>query len=120
MTQRETFAEQLNFFGIWDQKFKNFENNDPSWFAKVFLNLYLQLYEVPGVQQVKQRNLYNFVQGCTNYERQLYCEWILHYSREWEADIGSINRDRLQSCISDGGVLEYLSYSNPVLAPVQV
>jgi len=109
MTQRETFAKQLDFFQLWDVDFKKFHNNDPSWFARVFLNLFMQLYEIRAVAESKQRNLYNFVEECTDYERQLYCEWVLHYSREREVDLGSINRDRLRNCISQGGLRECLA-----------
>jgi len=101
-------TQQLNFFGIWDDNLKKYHNADPSWFARVFLNLFQGLYQFEEVTELKHEDLYEFVKNCTDYERQLYCEWVLHYSGEREIDLGTINRERLDNCISFGGVREYL------------
>ena len=94
---------QLNFFRLWDDDFRKYHNADPSWFARTFLNLFMHLYEIHDVQEAKRLSLNEFVNNCTDYERQLYCEWVLHYSTEREVNLGIINQDRLRNCISFGG-----------------
>jgi len=91
-----------------------FENTAPpnpadvSTFAKVFLNLWTHSYESPALIEEYRTDLYRFVENCSDYQRGLYCEWIVFYSNEWEIDIGRSNYDLLDRCIASGGLYDYL------------
>lgn len=92
---------------LFDNRPKS-DSSDVSTFASVFLKLFTASYADPELEGAYRADLVFFVNNCSNYDRGLYCEWIIYYASEWEVDLGEFNRHMLDQCIFSGGERETL------------